>query len=130
MSPARVPAVPGGTSALRPPPARSVLAPAPARTSDQVSPTTPEPATSSISSRSPEIERAVSEVPAAPPPARRSTSREQLNTKIGVDLRRRLNDFVGEHNSTVQGVLEAALDEYMSRRGWSWEDYRRSSEHG
>lgn len=68
----------------------------------------------------------VSEVP-PPPPAARRQSREQLNTKIRVDLRSRLNAFVNDHDSTVQGVLEAALDEYMTRRGWSWDDYRRTS---
>jgi hypothetical protein len=63
-----------------------------------------------------------------PPPAAKRLSREQLNTKIRVDLRARLNDFVERHDSTLQGVLEAALDEYMARRGWSWEDYQRSKQ--
>ena len=54
-------------------------------------------------------------------------SAEQLNTKIRVDLRQRLNMFVDRHNSTVQGVLEAALDEYMARREWSWDDYYRAA---
>jgi hypothetical protein len=62
-----------------------------------------------------------------PPPAAKRQHREQLNTKILVDLRQRLNGFIDQHDSTVQGVLEAALDEYMARRGWSWEDYHRSS---
>ncbi|MGH2604792.1 MAG: hypothetical protein ACRDJ9_36040, partial [Dehalococcoidia bacterium] len=56
----------------------------------------------------------------APPPAVQRHSREPLNTKIRIDLRKRLNDFVERHDSTLQGVLEAALDEYMARRKWSW----------
>jgi hypothetical protein len=65
--------------------------------------------------------------PPPPPPAARRYPREQLNTKIRVDLRQRMNAFVERHESTLQGVLEAALDEYMARRGWSWEDYHRAA---
>jgi hypothetical protein len=70
------------------------------------------------------------ETPLPPPPAPKRQSREQLNTKIRVDLRGRLNAFVERHDSTLQGVLEAALDEYMARRGWSWEDYQRAKQRG
>jgi hypothetical protein len=62
-----------------------------------------------------------------PPPRTARHPREQLNTKIRVDLRQRVNQFVERHDSTLQGVLEAALDEYMARRGWSWDDYHRAA---
>jgi hypothetical protein len=71
-------------------------------------------------------QRNVDDVP-PPPPAARRHPREQLNTKLRIDLRARLNGFVERHDSTLQGVLEAALDEYMARRGWSWDDYHRDA---
>jgi hypothetical protein len=123
MSPApKRHAVPGGTSALKPPaaPARD-LAPPPNR---PPAPGSPEdaPATSVTAA-------AAADVP-APPPAARRHPREQLNSKIRVDLRTRLNAFVERHDSTLQGVLEAALDEYMARRGWSWDDYHHAQRRG
>ena len=54
----------------------------------------------------------------APPPAAAvRVGREQLSTRVRHDLRDRLDAFVDRHDSTVQGVIEAALDEYMTRRG-------------
>lgn len=111
----RTHAVPGGGSALKPPPRdtlpqeRPVLNDGRAATVDAV----PAPVVAS-------------DVP-PPPPAARRYPREQLNTKIRIDLRQRLNAFVARHESTLQGVLEAALDEYMARRGWSWDDYHRAA---
>lgn len=121
----RTPSLPGGGSALKPPPMREPLAPPPVRTPDvDVEQETPVPVSTVAA---PDTAPAgAPEVP-PPPPAVRRQSREQLNTKIRVDLRQRLNAFVDQHDSTVQGVLEAALDEYMARRGWSWEDYQRTS---
>lgn len=84
------------------PPERTVLPPAPARTVP----------TASVSAPPVEAEDA------PPPPRRRRQAREQLNSKIRSDLRERLNTFVRAHDSTVQDVLEAALEEYMTRRGW------------
>jgi len=94
-------AVPGGTSALKPP-QRQPLAATPAR---------------------PPAAAAEQELP-PPPASRRGQPREQLNTKVRVELRARLDAFVRLHDSTLQGVLEAALDEYMTRRGWSEQDYQ------
>lgn len=105
--------VPGGNSALRPP-ERTPLAPPPVRNIEPLPSQTTGGSNGEIAS----------EVP-PPPPARARQAREQLNTKIRVDLRGRLDAFVRDHGSSVQGVLEAALDEYMSRRGWSQEDYER-----
>jgi hypothetical protein len=108
-------AVPGGGSALKPPP-REQPPPPPARPSV----TDEEPVAVAP-------ERVTAEELPPPPPAVRRHPREQLNTKIRVDMRQRLNAFVTRHDSTLQGVLEAALDEYMARRGWSWEDYQRTN---
>jgi hypothetical protein len=98
-------AVPGGGSALKPPP-------------DRPPPVDVEP---SIAEGGP---TSAEKVP--PPPTVQRQPREQLNTKIRVDMRERLDVFVARHDSTLQGVLEAALDEYMTRRDWSWEDYQRT----
>lgn len=122
MSPAAGPRqhqVPGGGSALRPP--SRDIAPPPDR------PPAPGPSADMLPATSPAGDVAVAP---PPPPSARRHPREQLNTKIRVDLRARLNDFVGRHDSTLQGVLEAALDEYMARRGWSWDDYHHSQRRG
>lgn len=117
MSAARVPVVPGGASALRPPPERVPLPPAPNHSAAPAPQNIPAAApVAPVSSPAPDVP--------PPPPAATRHSREQLNTKIRIDLRARLNTFVEQHNSTLQGVLEAALDEYMTRRGWSWDDYQ------
>lgn len=116
----RTPNLPGGGSALKPPPVRE-LAPPPAREPVVNAAPTPAAPVEVEVARPAEVE-----VP-PPPPAARRESREQFNTKIRVDLRARLDAFVAQHNSTLQGVLEAALDEYMTRRGWSWEDYQRAT---
>lgn len=128
MTPPKVHAVPGGSSALRPPPdANQPAAAAPAsttrtiRAADVAAPTDHTPTAAGPA--------AVDELP-PPPMAPRRHTREQLNTKIRVDLRARTNAFVERHQSTLQGVLEAALDEYMTRRGWSWDDYHRSARRG
>lgn len=107
--------VPSGGSALKPPPARD-LAPAPERPA----------APGSITDTAPAAKPAGDVDAPPPPPAARRHPREQLNTKIRVDLRGRLDGFVERHDSTLQGVLEAALDEYMARRGWTWDDYRQA----
>jgi hypothetical protein len=121
MSPAARPhAVPGGGSALKPPPSQAAggLPPAPTRPAapgDEPAPKAAEPATDAVP---------------PPPPSARRHPREQFNSKIRVDLRARLNAFVERHDSTLQGVLEAALDEYMARRNWSWDDYRHDQRRG
>ena len=111
-------AVPGGGSALKPPPARD-LAPPPERPA----------APGAVVDIAPAAKPAGGDVP-PPPPAARRHPREQLNTKIRVDLRGRLDGFVERHDSTLQGVLEAALDEYMARRGWTWDDYHHAQRRG
>lgn len=55
--------------------------------------------------------------PAPPPPARERITRVQFNTNIRPDVRDRLERFVAQHNTTRQGVIECALEEYMARRG-------------
>lgn len=52
-----------------------------------------------------------------PPPRRRRQTREQLNTRINVDLHARLQRFVTEHDAAVQDVVETALVEYLDLRG-------------
>jgi hypothetical protein len=131
MSGSRPHAVPGGGSALKPPPARPV-APGTGGGGAEAAPTAaPAPVAPPASPEyDPTPAAAVADFDVAtpaPPPATRRHSREQLNTKIRVDLRQRLNQFVERHDSTVQGVLEAALDEYMARRGWTWDDYHRAA---
>jgi len=111
--------VPGGGSALKPPP---LPAPPPVSVAAPSSGWEQPPAAAAI--------QAGADVPPPPPLAVQRHSREQFNSKIRIDLRRRLNRFVAQHNSTLQGVLEAALDEYMERRGWSWEDYQRAERNG
>ena len=116
MTPAARPhAVPGGGSALKPP--QRELTPTPERAPVE---------TTTLDELRPTAIAGGPDVP-PPPPAARRQPREQLNTKIRVDLRQRLNTFVERHDSTLQGVLEAALDEYMSRRGWTWDDYHRAA---
>jgi hypothetical protein len=53
----------------------------------------------------------------APPKRHKRVVREQFNTKIRTDLRARLDRFVEDQESTLQDVTEAALAEYMDRRG-------------
>lgn len=115
-------AVPGGGSALKPPaPPGGGLAPPPNRP--------PAPGSPDESAATGTAAAAAADVP-APPPAARRHPREQFNSKVRVDLRARLDAFVQRHDSTLQGVLEAALDEYMARRGWSWDDYRHDQRRG
>lgn len=111
-------AVPGGGSALKPP-ARE-LAPPPERPA----------APGSVANAAPVAKPAGDVDVPPPPPAARRHPREQLNTKIRVDLRSRLDGFVERHDSTLQGVLEAALDEYMARRDWTWDDYHHAQRRG
>jgi hypothetical protein len=121
-------AVPQGGSALRPAHVRDLPPPPdrgptpggqpPAETAEPVTPAT---AAATVAAT---VEEAA--LP-PPPPAPRRHSREQFNTKIRIDLRARLDAFVERHQSTLQGVLEAALDEYMARRGWTWEDHQRAA---
>lgn len=41
----------------------------------------------------------------------------QFNTQILPSLRRLLDEFIDEYDTTVQGVVEHALREYLSARG-------------
>jgi hypothetical protein len=121
MTPAARPhALPSGGSALKPPPGRDIAPPPDRPAAPGSAADAPPPATTPAADVG---------VP-PPPPAARRHPREQLNTKIRVDLRARLNGFVERHDSTLQGVLEAALDEYMTRRGWSWDDYQHAQRRG
>ena len=63
--------------------------------------------------------RSVESAGLAPPPkAHRRVTREQFNTKIRPELRGRLDRFVVANESTMQATVEAALTEYLDRRGW------------
>ncbi len=62
-----------------------------------------------------------------PPPALERAVRTQFNTKLLLGLQERTRAFVALHNSSLQGVLEAALAEYMDRRGYTEAVHRRGA---
>lgn len=135
---ARPRAVPSGGSALKPappvlvkPPEDGAVSNASAATATAAHvPTQPAQADTAPPASTPAASPAADNAPPPPPPARSRHTREQFNSKIRVDLRARLNAFVERHESTLQGVLEASLDEYMERRGWSWDDFYRAQRKG
>ncbi len=50
------------------------------------------------------------------PPRRQSQARVQISTRIPEDLSERVRGFVRKHDTSVQAVVELALDEFLSRR--------------
>lgn len=58
------------------------------------------------------------------PPAVERVDRVQLNTKLRTDLNTRTRTFGEAKRTTLQAVIEAALAEYLDRRGWTDEKAR------
>ncbi|MEU0155615.1 hypothetical protein [Micromonospora fulviviridis] len=50
------------------------------------------------------------------PPRRQAQPRVQISTRIPEELSERLRAFVRKHDTSVQAVVELALDEFLSRR--------------
>jgi predicted transcriptional regulator len=50
------------------------------------------------------------------PPRRQAQPRVQISTRIPGELSERLRAFVRKHDTSVQAVVELALDEFLSRR--------------
>ena len=53
------------------------------------------------------------------PPARHSEIRVQFNTKLRPAVIERTKGFADRYHASIQDIVEQALDEYMTRRGWS-----------
>ena len=52
------------------------------------------------------------------PPARHSEIRVQFNTKLRPAVIERTKGFADRYHANIQDIVEQALDEYMTRRGW------------
>ena len=52
------------------------------------------------------------------PPARHSEIRVQFNTKLRPAVIERTKGFADKYSANIQDIVEQALDEYMTRRGW------------
>ncbi|SCL21362.1 hypothetical protein GA0070615_0053 [Micromonospora aurantiaca] len=50
------------------------------------------------------------------PPRRQAQPRVQISTRIPEELSERVRGFVREHDTSVQAVVELALDEFLRRR--------------
>jgi hypothetical protein len=54
----------------------------------------------------------------AMPARRRQLSRVQLNTRVRVELEELLQQFVADHDTTVQNSVDLALVEFLAARGY------------
>ena len=54
----------------------------------------------------------------AMPARRRQLSRVQLNTRVRVELEELLQQFVADHDTTVQSCVDLALAEFLTARGY------------
>ena len=54
----------------------------------------------------------------AMPARRRQLSRVQLNTRVRVELEELLQQFVADHDTTVQSSVDLALVEFLAARGY------------
>lgn len=52
-----------------------------------------------------------------PPPKHDDTVMVNFSSRLDTDLNDRFYEFVQQHRTTVQAVLNQALDEYLGRRG-------------
>lgn len=53
-----------------------------------------------------------------PPPKRRTPAREQFSTKLPPQLIGDLRAFADHHQAEIQVVVELAIGEYLTSRGW------------
>lgn len=97
-----VPMVPDTTTTTPATPATPAVAPAPA-------PVAPAPVP---------VEPPASGVAPLPPPKRRGPAREQFSTKLPPQLIQDLRAFSDHHEAEIQVVVELALTEYLTSRGW------------
>ena len=92
----------------------------------RTAPATPEPlcaAASAEPSPPPEAAEPAANTPASDtdlpmPPARHSEIRVQFNTKLRPAVIERTKGFADRYHANIQDIVEQALDEYMTRRGW------------
>jgi hypothetical protein len=54
----------------------------------------------------------------AMPPQRPRFERVQLNTRVRVEIEQTLQQFVIDHNTTVQSSVDLALAEFLAARGY------------
>ena len=93
---------------------------------ERTAPATPEPlcaAASAEPSPPPEAAEPAANTPASDtdlpmPPARHSEIRVQFNTKLRPAVIERTKGFADRYHANIQDIVEQALDEYMTRRGW------------
>jgi hypothetical protein len=55
---------------------------------------------------------------APPPPKKHAPAREQFSTKLPPRLIKDLREFCSHHQAEIQVVVELALVEYLTSRGW------------
>jgi hypothetical protein len=122
---------PGGPALVaRPEPLAAV--PAPPAPAPEPAPV-PAPAESVAVEPDDTADRLTSTAPAAPkpppqtrgrgtnlpmPPSRHTELRVQFNTKLRPASIARTKAFADHHQASIQDVVELALDEFLSRRGW------------
>jgi hypothetical protein len=53
------------------------------------------------------------------PPVRQREYRAQFNTKLLPGMIKRIRGFADHHDASIQDIVEQALDEYLTRRGWT-----------
>lgn len=56
--------------------------------------------------------------PPPPPPRRQTSQRVQFSTKLPPQLISDVKDFCEHHQAEIQVVVELALREYLTSRGW------------
>jgi hypothetical protein len=118
MSAARPHAVPGGGSALRQP-ARPPIP------GDDQPPASPVPTQTKPGKLASQLASRPDGSGLPGPPVAERVTRVQLNSKLRLDLLERTRGFTQQHRSTLQAVLEAALEEYMDRRGYTADEHAR-----
>jgi hypothetical protein len=100
--------------------------PDPAPGTERTAPATPEPLSAAASaepSPPPEAAEPAANTPAPDndlpmPPTRHSEIRVQFNTKLRPAVIERTKGFADRYHANIQDIVEQALDEYMTRRGW------------
>jgi hypothetical protein len=82
---------------------------------DEIRAGIPVAATQPVAATAPTVTKGVA---APPPPRKRAPSREQFSTKLPPALIANLRDFAEHHDAEIQTVVELAITEYLTNRGW------------
>ena len=93
---------------------------------DRAAPATPEPIPAAEAAEQPMALESAATAASNPaldtelpmPPARHSEIRVQFNTKLRPAVIERTKGFADRYHANIQDIVEQALDEYMTRRGW------------